>query len=148
MTGTEALSARVAALAAMASVDADVAQGEHDRIVAASRKAVGSASFYADAAEHWLRLTTIAAMHAAFGSISNSAVLSAIHDRRIESDLLEVAFDAAKKKLWKIHYIIDALPADVDTAAVHGAETALDAYTDALEALVANDRRFFIEPTP
>ena len=79
--------------------------------------------FYDHVAEHWLRLKTTAAMNAAFGAISNSAVLSAIHEPRIQNDLLEVAFDAAKKKLWQIHRIIDALPEDVDAAALHGVET-------------------------
>ena len=142
MTDTEALSARVTALAAMASVEADIAQRENDRIVAASRKAVSHSHFYNHAAEHWLRLKITAAMNAAFGAISNSAVLSAVHEPRIQNDLLEVAFDAAKKKLWQIHYIIDALPENVDAAALHGVETALDAYPDAIEALAASDRRF------
>ena len=142
MADTEALSARLTALAAMASVEADIAQRENDRIVAAARKAGSHSHFYNHAAEHWLQLKTIAAMNAAFGAISNSAVLSAIHEPRIQNDLLEVAFDAAKKKLWQIHYIIDALPENVDAAALHGVETALDAYPDAIEALAASDRRF------
>ena len=84
MADTEALSARVTALAAMASVEADIAQRENDRIVAAARKAGSHSHFYNHAAEHWLQLKTIAAMNAAFGAISNSAVLSAIHEPRIQ----------------------------------------------------------------
>ena len=64
----------------------------------ASREAVRHTSFCTHTAERWLPLRTAAAMCPAFGALSNSAVLSAIHDRRIEHDLLEAAFDAARKK--------------------------------------------------
>ena len=83
----------------MSSVDAYVAHLWHDRIVAPAVRPCATPLSAPTPPSAGSRRGPPPECAQCSGAISNSAVLSAIHDRRIEHDLLEAAFDAAPKKL-------------------------------------------------